>query len=64
MDKLKKTLENLKKDLNSKNSDAKKFSFFASSSQRLCQELKKINEVHDNPKFLEFNYEIQNIKLN
>lgn len=64
MEKLKKIYEELKKNLNSKNADKKKYNFFISNSQRLCKELKKINEIQDNPKFLDFSYEIQAIKIN
>ena len=63
IDKLKKIFEDLKKTINQKNADTKKYNFFIMSSQRLCKELKKINEIQENPKFMDFSFEIQAINI-
>jgi hypothetical protein len=63
LEKLKKIFEDLKKLINQKNADMKKYNFFVMNSQRLCNELIKINEIQENPKFLDFNYEIKAINI-
>ncbi len=63
LEKLKKTFDDLKKIINQKNADMKKYNIFVMNSQRICKEFVKINEIQENPKFLDFNYEIQAINI-
>lgn len=63
IDILKKKVEIEKKNSTAKNADKKKFSFIVISSQKLCSEMKKIKEIDENPKFIDFNNEIQAINI-
>ena len=63
IDILKKKLEIIKKTLSDKTADRKKFGFIVISSQRLCNEFKKVPEIEENPKFIDFNNDTQAINI-
>ena len=41
----------------------KKYSYFVITCKRLCKEMKKTQEIEENPKFIDFNKEIQAINI-
>jgi len=60
---LNKKIELIKKTITDKTADKKKFSFIVISCQRLCNEMKKISEIQENPKFIDFSKEVQAINI-
>lgn len=63
IDILKKKIDTIKKTLTEKTADKKKFSFIIISSQRLCNEFNKVQEIQENPKFIDFNREVQGLNI-
>ncbi len=63
IDILRKKVELIKKTLTDKTADKKKFSFIVVSCQRLCNEFKKVQEIQENPKFIDFNKEVQSLNI-
>ncbi len=60
---LKIKIELIKKTLKEKTADKKRFSFITISCQRLCNEIKKILEIQENPKFIDFSNEVLAINI-
>jgi len=63
IDILKKKIDTIKKTLTEKTADKKKFSFIIISCQRLCNEFNKVQEIQENPKFIDFNREVQVLNI-